>query len=195
VVAEGMKPMEEGAEKEVKKHQSPAIGKRNKQVGEKGQSDDPLMPDKQRFDARLLQTLASLDSKIETKFLLGSIISIDEKGMIQSAIISQALQKETTSNNSFLSKLEYQPILSFLEMGHKGQVKAADLVSLMAHSSKHAEDAILDIKFMAFALDYVHKAKSTVNFFETKAGLERSPIKFEPARDLPKMVRALGTMI
>lgn len=65
-------------------------------------------------------------------------------------------------------------------------------MALLTFCENTDDDQILESKLIAFALDYVHKADSTVEFFVQNAKLDKGPKKFDPARAVPKILKATG---
>jgi len=87
--------------------------------------------------------------------------------------------------------MEYLPLLSFLELGHKGKIKASDCVYLMQKCPDTEQEVELESKMIGFALDYVHKARSTLTFLSQKAQIQRS-LPLDYVSDMNKILKATG---
>ena len=60
-------------------------------------------------------------------------------------------------------------MLAYLERGHKGRIKMADLIALLDNCQEDSDsEGLLEVILIAWALDNVHRAKSTIMFLSQK---------------------------
>lgn len=98
--------------------------------------------------------------------------------MIETSSLLTAFSKAKTSNDTLLHPADYKPVIQALDGGRI--IRAENLMNLMTHAATNELDFVLDYKYIAFKLDYQLCIASTVNFFNTKARIEKYPITLDP---------------